>query len=159
MLDFPEKEGWDQLYAVNVKGPFYLTVALLPLLEAAANGNYEPSTVVNVSSIGGIIASSIEGRADDSGIGRAGTGTPSYSSSKAAVNHLTRTLATSLASYVLRLLGRWHLECLYAHDGYIRRYIRVNCIAPGAFPSRVRKWKKNLVMMTNVQPLFNLNNR
>ncbi|TPX32113.1 hypothetical protein SmJEL517_g04689 [Synchytrium microbalum] len=115
MLDFPEKEGWDQLYAVNVKGPFFLTTALLPLLEKASNGNYEPATVVNVSSIGGIIASSAEGRDDDSGIAKAGSGTPSYASSKAAVNHLTRTLATSLAS----------------------RYVRVNCIAPGAFPSRM----------------------
>ena len=64
MTDFPEKQGWDQLFAVNVKwvdchrpltfnyrrnltcndrGMFYLTSFLTPLLEKAANGNFDPA--------------------------------------------------------------------------------------------------------------------
>ncbi|TPX31851.1 hypothetical protein SmJEL517_g04916 [Synchytrium microbalum] len=110
MTDFPEK-GWDQLYAVNVKGIFYLTAFLLPLLEKAANGNFDPAKVINISSAGGVMAGDIEA----GGLGQAGTGTPSYSSSKAAVNHLTRTMALTLS----------------------KKFIQVNCIAPGLFPSRM----------------------
>ncbi|KAJ3064578.1 hypothetical protein HDU98_012024 [Podochytrium sp. JEL0797] len=87
LLDFDEKNGWDKLMAVNVKAPFYLTTALLPLLELNAT-NTDPARVINISSIASYIPTS----ADPSG-----NGTYSYNASKAAVNHLTRVLAAELA--------------------------------------------------------------
>ncbi|KAJ3328875.1 hypothetical protein HDU93_001241, partial [Gonapodya sp. JEL0774] len=49
--EYPEKQAWDNLFALNVKSIFYLTVACLPLLEAGANGNIDPARVINVSSV------------------------------------------------------------------------------------------------------------
>lgn len=70
--DFPEKEGWDKLMALNVKCMFYLTTACLPLLEAAgkAGGNKDPARVINVSSVASVSPVI-------SGLGAAGTVTPS----------------------------------------------------------------------------------
>ena len=47
--EFPDS-AWDKLWALNVKGAFHLTVALLPLLEKAARAE-DPSRVMNVGSI------------------------------------------------------------------------------------------------------------
>ena len=78
--DFPEA-GWDKVMDTNVKGPFFLTQQLLPLLEAA--GSHElPSHVINVGSIDGIKTPVFENF--------------SYGPSKAAIHHLTRVLAAHL---------------------------------------------------------------
>ncbi|KAJ3349227.1 hypothetical protein HDU83_000703 [Entophlyctis luteolus] len=87
LLNFDEKNGWDKLLAVNVKAPFYLSVALLPLLEKDAT-NTDPGRIINISSI----ASYAPNSADPGG-----KGTYSYNVSKAGVNHLTRILAFEFA--------------------------------------------------------------
>jgi len=119
--NFPEKEGWDRLMALNVKAIFYLTSNLTPLLEKDAT-KIDPGRVINMSS-----TASVHPLGEGSGLAAPGTGLWSYSASKAAVNHLSSTLATTLAS----------------------RYITVNTICPGVFPSKMtsyamRKHKKAL---------------
>jgi NAD(P)-dependent dehydrogenase (short-subunit alcohol dehydrogenase family) len=78
--EFPEK-GWDKVFDTNVKGVFFLTQQLLPMLEAGAT-NDDPSRVVNIGSIDGIRAPIFD--------------THSYGPSKAAVHALTREMATKL---------------------------------------------------------------
>ena len=79
--DFPEA-GWDKIMDINVKSPFFLTKALLPLLEAAAIAE-DPSRVIMVGSIDGLNVNRLP--------------TFSYGPSKAAIHHLARTLAAHLA--------------------------------------------------------------
>jgi NAD(P)-dependent dehydrogenase (short-subunit alcohol dehydrogenase family) len=74
--------GWDKVAHTNVEGVFYLTVALLPALRAAADAA-DPARVINIGSIDGIRAPSLDNY--------------SYSASKAAVHMLTRHLAKRLA--------------------------------------------------------------
>jgi NAD(P)-dependent dehydrogenase (short-subunit alcohol dehydrogenase family) len=78
--EFPES-GWDKVMDTNVKGIFFLTQNLLPLLEKAA-APQDPARVINIGSIDGIHVSRVENY--------------SYSPSKAAVHHLTRVLAVRL---------------------------------------------------------------
>ena len=78
--DFPEV-GWDKVMDTNVKGVFFLTQKLLPLLRAsAATGT--PARVINIGSIDGLKAAVFD--------------TFSYGASKAAVHHLTRFMAAHL---------------------------------------------------------------
>jgi len=78
--EFPEL-GWDKVMDTNVKGVFFLTQKLLPLLRNSAS-QMEPSRIINIGSIDGLKASRFD--------------TFSYGASKAAVHHLTRFLATHL---------------------------------------------------------------
>ncbi|HMR97170.1 MAG TPA: SDR family oxidoreductase [Microthrixaceae bacterium] len=78
--EFPEK-GWDKVFDTNVKGVFFLTQRLLPLLEARASAE-DPSRVVNIGSIDGIRTPVFD--------------THSYGPSKAAVHALTRQMAAKL---------------------------------------------------------------
>jgi NAD(P)-dependent dehydrogenase (short-subunit alcohol dehydrogenase family) len=77
---FPEL-GWDKVMDTNVKGVFFLTQRLLPLLEAGASPE-DPARVINVGSIDGIKTPVFD--------------TFSYGPSKAAVHALTRQLASHL---------------------------------------------------------------
>jgi len=79
--EFPES-GWDKIMAINLKAPFFLTQALLPLLEKAAS-HEDPARVINIGSIDGLHVNKMP--------------TFSYASSKAGVHHLTRALAAHLA--------------------------------------------------------------
>ena len=79
--DFPES-AWDKIMAINVKSPFFLTQALLPLLENAASTE-DPARIIMVGSIDGLNVNQLP--------------TFSYGPSKAAVHHLARTLAAHLA--------------------------------------------------------------
>lgn len=79
--EFPEL-GWDKVMDTNVKGVFFLTQKLLPLLRASASPE-DPARVVNVGSIDGIKNPVFD--------------TFSYGPSKAALHHLTRGLALHLA--------------------------------------------------------------
>jgi 2-deoxy-D-gluconate 3-dehydrogenase len=81
--EFPEI-GWDKVMDTNVKGVFFLTQAVLPLLEAGATAD-DPSRVINIGSVDGIKTPTFD--------------TISYGPSKAAVHALTRQLAA-------RLVGR-----------------------------------------------------
>jgi NAD(P)-dependent dehydrogenase (short-subunit alcohol dehydrogenase family) len=78
--EFPEA-GWDKVMDTNVKGIFFLTQHLLPLLEKAAAPG-DPARVINIGSIDGIKVPRVENY--------------SYSPSKAAVHHLTKVLAVRL---------------------------------------------------------------
>ena len=78
--EFPEN-GWDKVMDTNVKGVFFLTQQLLPLLEAGATAD-DPARVINIGSIDGIRTPSFD--------------TVSYGPSKAAVHALTRQLAAKL---------------------------------------------------------------
>ena len=77
---FPEL-GWDKVMDTNVKGVFFLTQRLLPLLEAAASSE-DPARVINIGSIDGIKTPVFDNF--------------SYGPSKAAVHALTRQLASHL---------------------------------------------------------------
>jgi NAD(P)-dependent dehydrogenase (short-subunit alcohol dehydrogenase family) len=99
-LDAYPDSAWDKVMATNVKGVFNLSVACMPLLEAAAEAN-DPGRIINVGSIDGFRVPEFDNFA--------------YSSSKAAVHHLTRVLAQKMAA----------------------KNITVNAIAPGPFPSKM----------------------
>ena len=78
--EFPES-GWDKVFDLNVKAPFFLTQALAPALKAAARAG-RPAKVINIGSIDGLRISPWE--------------TYSYQASKAALHHLTRRMAARL---------------------------------------------------------------
>ena len=92
--------GWAKVMNVNVTGLFHLTRQLLPLLDAAASDE-DPARIINLGSVMGT-----QPLADDA---------YSYTASKAAVHHLTKTLANEFA----------------------KRRITVNAFAPGPFQSRM----------------------
>lgn len=78
--EFPEI-GWDKVMDTNVKGVFFLTQKLLPLLRNSASAD-DPARVINIGSIDGLHTPVFE--------------TFSYGPSKAAVHHLTRVMAAHL---------------------------------------------------------------
>ena len=112
-LESYSEKGFDKVFAVNVKSLFYLTVACLPLLRAAATPN-NPSRVINIGSIAGIQPQSFV--------------TFAYDASKAAVHHLTRSLANALSS----------------------DFITVNAIAPGLFLTKMGSQVKTYETEDNI---------
>ena len=96
-------EAFDKVLKLNVTTVFAMTRDFTPLLEKAASKT-DPARVINVGSIDGLHIPRVHG-----------IGTFAYTSSKAAVHHLTRHLAVELGS----------------------RQITVNAIAPGFFHSRM----------------------
>jgi len=99
LADYPA-DAWDKVLDLNLKSPFFLTRACLSLLDAAASAD-DPARVINSGSVDGIQVPLTE--------------TYAYSTSKAAIHHLTRHLARNLG----------------------RRNITVNAIAPGPFESKM----------------------
>jgi len=93
-------DGWDKVMNVNVRGVYYLTEALVDQLRAAGTAD-DPARVINIGSVDGLRACAEEHYA--------------YSTSKAAVHHLTRQLAKRLS----------------------RENVVVNAIAPGFFESKM----------------------
>ncbi|MGD9856961.1 MAG: SDR family NAD(P)-dependent oxidoreductase [Planctomycetaceae bacterium] len=79
-LDGMSEDKWDDILAVNVKGPFFVTRAALPLLKKSGAG-----AVVNVSSTAGVV-----------GLGSC----VAYCASKGALNTMTKSLARALAPEV-----------------------------------------------------------
>lgn len=109
-LDAATPEVWLRLYEANVVGPFVLTRAAVPALRESHG------CVVNVSSLAGIrpLGSSIP-----------------YAASKAALNHLTRLLAATLAPEV-----------------------RVNAVAPGFVETPwTAGWTEERAAVTAMAPL------
>lgn len=84
-----EEDDWVRLYNINLKGIYYMANAFIPLIQKQGSG-----AIVNTGSILGYRA--VGERA-------------AYSSSKGAIDSLTRSMAFDLAPE-----------------------IRVNCVAPGA---------------------------
>ena len=78
--EFPAT-AWDKVVDLDLKAPFFLTRALLPLLEAAGTPD-DPARVINIGSIDGLRVPPFQ--------------TYAYSASKAGLHHLTRVLAREL---------------------------------------------------------------
>jgi NAD(P)-dependent dehydrogenase (short-subunit alcohol dehydrogenase family) len=78
--EFPAA-AWDKVTDLNLKAPFFLTRAFLPLLEAAGTLD-DPARVINIGSIDGLRVPPFP--------------TYAYSASKAGLHHLTRVLAREL---------------------------------------------------------------
>ena len=93
-------DDWDEVMAVNLRAPVFLVRALLPRLRAAASPG-DPARVINVGSIGGLHVPNWEAHP--------------YGASKAALHHVTRSLAKALG----------------------KDNVTVNAIAPGPFPSKM----------------------
>jgi NAD(P)-dependent dehydrogenase (short-subunit alcohol dehydrogenase family) len=98
--EFPEV-GWDKVFDLNVKALFFLTQKCLPYLRRAGSSPHGLSRVINIGSIAGMMCPPDNGW--------------SYHPAKAAVHHLTETLAKRL----------------------VHERIAVNAIAPGVFPSKM----------------------
>ncbi|KAI1361071.1 hypothetical protein F5Y08DRAFT_315735 [Xylaria arbuscula] len=98
-------EDWTSVYQTNVSQIFFTSTAFLPLLQKASEADHGWSaTVLNITSISGLVKTAQHHF--------------QYNASKAAANHLTRMLATELAS----------------ENGF---RVRINAIAPGVFPSEM----------------------
>ena len=96
--EYPDA-AFEKVLALNVTATFRLTVSLLPQLRAASAPG-DPARVINIGSIDGLGVPLLE--------------TYAYSTSKAALHHLTRHLARRLAPE-----------------------ITVNAVAPGPFESKM----------------------
>jgi NAD(P)-dependent dehydrogenase (short-subunit alcohol dehydrogenase family) len=80
LAEFPAA-AWDKVIDLNLKAPFFLIRAFLPLLEAAGTAD-DPARVINIGSIDGLRVPALP--------------TYAYSASKAGLHHLTRVLAREL---------------------------------------------------------------
>jgi len=96
-------EAFDKVMQLNVATVFAMTRDFTPLLEDAASQD-EPARVINIGSMDGLHIPTVHG-----------VGTYAYTTSKAAVHHLTQHLAVELGP----------------------KHITVNAIAPGFFPSKM----------------------
>lgn len=79
---------WDDVLEVNLRAAFELTRSLLEPLERAAEGLSQGASVVNVSSVMGLMTT---------------PGMISYVASKGGLNHLTRGLAVQLGPRRIRV--------------------------------------------------------
>ncbi|WWC68335.1 uncharacterized protein I206_102260 [Kwoniella pini CBS 10737] len=98
-----EFKEWDDILHTNVAGQYFTAAAFLPLLaDGAKSTKGYASQIINVSSISGLMKSSSGGQF-------------AYTSSKAALVHLSKVMARE----------------------FLPLRIRVNQIAPGIFPSEM----------------------
>ena len=81
-LEETTEETWDRIMAVNAKGVFLGTKAVVPHMRAAGGGS-----IVNISSISGMIS----------------VGYPAYNSSKGATRVFTKSAAVELARDNIRV--------------------------------------------------------
>ncbi|MEQ8314990.1 MAG: SDR family oxidoreductase [Gammaproteobacteria bacterium] len=102
LADYPD-EAFEKVVNTNLSAVFSLTRDLAPLL-AEAGSDDSPARVINIGSMDGIHVPVVQR-----------IPTFAYSASKAALHHLTKTLAVFLA----------------------RDHITVNAVAPGFFASRM----------------------
>lgn len=83
LKDFPER-GWDTVNAVNVKGAFYMSREMFPLLKEAGT-HKDPARIINISSAAAFCSDA--------------NNVYSYGASKASLNWLTRTMAKEFVQY------------------------------------------------------------
>lgn len=102
LQDYPD-EGFDKVVTTNLNAVFSLTRDAIPLLELAATEE-DPARIINIGSMDGLQVPIVQR-----------VPTFAYSASKAALHHLTRTLAVDLGP----------------------KHITVNAVAPGFFASRM----------------------
>jgi NAD(P)-dependent dehydrogenase (short-subunit alcohol dehydrogenase family) len=108
--------AWDRALSVNLKGVFYMTRFLLPLLRAAGSAE-EPARVINVGSIDGLRPPWQD--------------TFSYSTSKAAVHMLTRHLAAKLAPEItVNAIAPGPFESKMMHETLERFGEQITAAAP-----------------------------
>ena len=81
-LEETTEETWDRIMAVNAKGIFLGTKAVIPHMRAAGGG-----AIVNISSISGMISQ----------------GYPAYNASKGAIRVFTKSSAVELARDNIRV--------------------------------------------------------
>lgn len=110
--------------ALNVKSMFYTTVGLDSLLKKGATAD-NPTRVINIASMAGISTVDVT-TGSEGGLSEPGSGVFSYGPSKAACIHLTKMQASKL----------------------MPSNITVNCICPGAFPSRMTAYGFQSAMNT-----------
>jgi NAD(P)-dependent dehydrogenase (short-subunit alcohol dehydrogenase family) len=101
-VDTPETE-WDRVHDVNLKSVFLACKFVIPLMETQGGGS-----IINVSSTASLRAST--------------EAFLSYSSSKAAVSHVTRVIAAQYAAKQIRcnavipgMIATPHVRTLYRH--------------------------------------------
>jgi len=102
LADYPDA-GFAKVIDTNLNAVFSLTRDMVPLLAAAATAS-DPARIINIGSMDGLQVPVVQR-----------IPTFAYSASKAALHHLTRTLAVDLAA----------------------QHITVNAVAPGFFESRM----------------------
>jgi NAD(P)-dependent dehydrogenase (short-subunit alcohol dehydrogenase family) len=102
-FDTYSDKGFDKVMGINVHSVFSLTRDIIKALEAGGVEG-DPARVINIGSMDGLHVNTVSE-----------TGLFAYAASKAAVHHLSRTMAVELAS----------------------RQITVNAIAPGFYESKM----------------------
>ncbi|WVQ74296.1 hypothetical protein IAR50_003893 [Cryptococcus sp. DSM 104548] len=107
-------DTWSRTFSTNVEAPYFLSASALHLLAAAPSGG----RIINISSIGSIMSDP-------------NTHQPAYQASKAAVNHLTRLLASKFREHG----------------------VRVNAISPGYFPSQMQDASNPKSMLARAKEL------
>ena len=112
--------GFDKVFDLNVKAPFYLTRALLPSLRRAAVDD-DPGRVIMIGSVVGVTHQEVP--------------THAYDASKAAVHSLTRKLAFELAQ--VPATRDEDLNEVSDVDTELEGRITVNCLAPGYVPTKM----------------------
>lgn len=110
-----DPQAWEDTFRTNVTAGFFTSIAFLPLLKKGGDSAKKQNPLFSSSVIN---VSSISGQMKGSSGGQ-----PAYAASKAAFSHVTRMLATTFKD-----VG-----------------VRVNCIAPGVFPSEVSSSTHTLI--------------
>lgn len=115
-----EAESWDETFRINVTGHFFTSLAFLPLLAKGheAIPGYT-SSIVNVASISGMLKSASGGQF-------------AYGASKAASLHLTKMMVGRRRN----VETEGEPNSMQANQ-FVETKVRVNCIAPGIFPSEM----------------------
>ncbi len=102
-LEALTEEAWDRIFAVNVRGTFYMSRAAAPALRASGQG-----AIVNIASTAGI---------------RAGGSSIPYAASKAAIINLTVSLARVLAPEVrVNCIAPGFIDTRWLAQGYGERF-------------------------------------
>lgn len=110
--------GWDAIVGINLKGTFLCSRAAAKVMIKQKKGN-----IINISSLGSHHASPLSA---------------AYGASKAAVNHLTMTLAAEWAKYNIRI------NCIapgpVITEGYVEQLKKTGLTEPPKSPWAMERW-------------------